>query len=241
MTGPGPALYVPAPMDTRTGLLSERFLVVVALFVTCLVVANVVAVKLVSIGGMILPAGVVVFPVTYILGDVLTEVYGYSRTRRAIWLGFLCNLLAVLAIALAGVLPAAHFWDGQEAFERILGMTPRILLASFVAYLAGEFVNAYVLARLKVAMDGRMLWVRTIGSTVIGQFLDSAIFVTLAFAGILPPSLIVTAILTQWLFKSAYEAAATPVTYVVVGWLKRAEGIDVYDRDTRFNPLTLSG
>ncbi|MCC7275677.1 MAG: queuosine precursor transporter [Alphaproteobacteria bacterium] len=222
------------------GAVSQRFLVVVALFVTCLVVANIVAVKLVAIGGLIVPAGVVVFPVTYILGDVLTEVYGYSRARRAIWLGFLCNLLAVAAIVVAGALPPADFWDGQPAFERILGQAPRLLAASFVAYLVGEFVNAYVLARLKVAMEGRMLWVRTIASTLIGQLFDSAVFVALAFAGVMPPSLMAAAILTQWLFKSAYEAAATPVTYAVVGWLKRAEGIDVYDRRTRFNPLALS-
>lgn len=234
------ANYAASPMTPSTDLVSQRFLVIVALFVSCLVVANIVAVKLVSVGGMILPAGVVVFPITYILGDVLTEVYGYARARRVIWLGFLCNLVTVAAIAVAGALPGAYFWDGQAAFDRILGMTPRILAASFVAYLAGEFVNAYVLARLKVALEGRMLWLRTISSTVIGQFFDSTIFVVLAFAGILPPTLIVTAIVTQWLFKSAYEAAATPITYLVVRWLKRAEGIDVYDRDTRFNPLILS-
>ena len=227
------------PMNARPDHVSQRFLAIVALFVTCLVVANIVAVKLVSVGGLILPAGVVVFPVTYILGDVLTEVYGYARARRVIWLGFVCNILAVAAIAVAGALPAAYFWDGQPAFERILGMAPRLLLASFAAYLVGEFVNAYVLARLKVAMEGRMLWVRTIGSTLVGQLFDSAVFVTLAFAGIMPMEILVAAIVTQWLFKSAYEAAATPVTYLVVGWLKRAEGVDVYDRDTRFNPVAL--
>lgn len=226
-------------MNARPDHVSQRFLAIVALFVTCLVVANIVAVKLVSVGGLILPAGVVVFPVTYILGDVLTEVYGYARARRVIWLGFVCNILAVAAIAVAGALPAAYFWDGQPAFERILGMAPRLLLASFAAYLVGEFVNAYVLARLKVAMEGRMLWVRTIGSTLVGQLFDSAVFVTLAFAGIMPMEILVAAIVTQWLFKSAYEAAATPATYLVVGWLKRAEGVDVYDRGTRFNPVTL--
>ncbi len=227
-------------MTAHPDHVSQRFLAIVAVFVTCLVVANIIAVKLVSVGGMIVPAGVVVFPVTYILGDVLTEVYGYSRARRVIWLGFVCNVLAVAAITVAGALPAAHFWDGQPAFERILGMAPRILVASFVAYLVGEFINAYILARLKVAMEGRMLWVRTIGSTLVGQFFDSAVFVTLAFAGIMPAEIIVAAIVTQWLFKSAYEAAATPITYLVVGWLKRAEGVDVYDRDTRFNPIALS-
>lgn len=219
---------------------STRFLVIVALFVTCLIVANVIAVKLVSVGGLILPAGVILFPITYIVGDVLTEVYGYARARRVIWLGFFCNLLAVLAIVAAGALPPAYFWDAQPAFDRILGLAPRILVASFAAYLVGEFVNAYVLARLKVAMDGRMLWVRTIGSTVVGQLFDSTVFVTIAFAGILPPGVLVVAILTQWLVKSAYEALATPVTYLVVGWLKRVEAVDVFDRDTRFSPIALS-
>lgn len=227
-------------MSVPPTAISSRLLVIVALFVTCLIVANIVAVKLVSIGGLILPAGVVVFPITYIIGDVLTEVYGYGRARRVIWLGFFCNLLAVAAIVIAGALPAAYFWDAQPAFERILGQAPRILVASFAAYLAGEFVNAYVLARLKVAMEGRMLWVRTIASTVVGQLFDSAVFVTIAFAGILPTGVLIGAIVTQWLVKSAYEALATPVTYLVVGWLKRAEGVDVYDRNTRFNPVALS-
>ena len=151
------------------------------------------------------------------------------------------HLTPALAIAAAGALPAAgQYWDGQEAFQRILGQTPRILAASFLAYLVGEFVNAYVLARLKVATGGRMLWLRTIGSTLIGQGLDSAIFMTAAFAGILESEALLAATLTQWLFKSAYEALATPLTYAVVGFLKRREGREVFDRDLRFNPLALS-
>jgi uncharacterized integral membrane protein (TIGR00697 family) len=167
-------------------------------------------------------------------------VYGYARARQVIWLGFACNLLAVAFIALAGALPAAGFWDGQEAFQRILGQTPRILAASFAAYLVGEFVNAYVLARLKVATEGRMLWLRTIGSTLIGQALDSAIFMTVAFAGILSGSELAAAAIAQWLFKSVYEAAATPLTYLAVGFLKRREGGEVFDKDLRFNPLAIS-
>ncbi len=216
------------------------FLAVACLFVTCLIVSNIVAVKLAVIFGLILPAAVVIFPLSYILGDVLTEVYGYARARQVIWLGFGCNLVAVLAIAVAGALPAAGFWDGEEAFQRILGQTPRILAASFLAYLVGEFVNAYVLARLKVATEGRLLWLRTIGSTLIGQGFDSAIFMTVAFAGILKTGDLAAAAVTQWLFKSAYEAAATPLTYAVVGFLKRREGCDVFDRDLRFNPLAIS-
>lgn len=219
---------------------SGWFVLITALFVTCLVVSNITAVKLIDVAGLVLPAAVIVFPISYILGDVLTEVYGYARARQVIWLGFLCNLFAVIAIALAGALPAAGFWDGQTAYEAILGATPRILTASFVAYLVGELVNAYVLARLKVATAGRFLWLRTIGSTLVGQLLDSAIFITIAFAGIMPVEIMLGAVVTQWLVKSAYEALATPLTYAAVGFLKRADGVDVYDRDLRFRPFSVS-
>ncbi|HLH24927.1 MAG TPA: queuosine precursor transporter [Chloroflexota bacterium] len=215
--------------------------VVTALFVTSLLTANIVAVKLVAVGGLVVPAGVVIFPLSYIFGDVLTEVYGYRQARRVIWLGFLCNLLMVVAIWLGGALPAASFWDGQAAYDRILGFTPRLLAASFAAYLVGEFANSYVLARLKIATRGRWLWTRTIGSTLVGQGLDSAVFITLAFVGVMPGAdALLSAILTQWLLKSAYEIAVTPLTYGVVGFLKRAEGLDTYDYDTRFNPLLLA-
>ena len=216
---------------------SLAFVVVVALFVTALITANITAVKLLGVFGLVLPAGVLVFPVSYICGDVLTEVYGYRVARRVIWLGFLCNLLAVAAIYLGGVLPAAPFWQDQQAYETILGYTPRLLAASFLAYLVGEFANSYVLARMKVATNGRWLWSRTIGSTLVGQGLDSLVFVVLAFAGIIPIWALISAVVAQWLVKSAYEALATPLTYVVVNRLKRTEGVDTYDRDTNFNPL----
>lgn len=219
---------------------SIRFVVIAAMFVTCLIAANITAVKLVSVFGFLLPAAIVIFPVSYILGDILTEVYGYRQARRVIWLGFVANLIVVLTIWIAQVLPAATFWDGQVAYERILGQTPRILLASFLAYLVGEFANAFVLAKMKIATEGRWLWARTIGSTLVGQGLDSLVFIALAFAGTIPPGALLVAILTQWLAKSAYEAAATPLTYAVVNHLKRREGMDVYDYDTQFNPLALS-
>jgi len=208
--------------------------------VTSLIVSNIIAVKLIDVAGMILPAAIIIFPISYILGDVLTEVYGFARARQVIWLGFLCNLFAVIAITVGGLLPAAGFWGGQEAYDVILGAVPRILAASFAAYLVGELVNAYVLARLKVAMEGRHLWVRTIGSTLAGQLLDSAIFITIAFAGIMPVEVLLTAIVTQWLVKSAYEALATPLTYAVVGFLKRADDVDVYDHDIHFRPFAIS-
>ncbi len=219
---------------------SSWFVALAALFVACLIASNIIAVKLVVIFGFVLPAAIIIFPLSYILGDVLTEVYGYAQARRVIWLGFLCNLVAVAAIWGAGALPAAEFWDGQDANQRILGQTPRIFLASFLAYLVGEFANAFVLAKMKIATRGRWLWSRTIGSTLVGQALDSAVFMTAAFVGIIPGEALAAAILTQWLAKSAYEAAATPLTYGVVGFLKRKDAADAYDTDTRFNPLAIS-
>jgi queuosine precursor transporter len=225
------------PGETRY---SGYFLVIAAVFVTCLLTANIVAVKLVDILGFILPAAVLIFPVSYITGDVLTEVYGYRQARRVIWLGFFCNALMVAAIWAGQVLPPASFWDAQPAYERILGYTPRLLLASLLAYLVGEFANSFVLAKMKIATKGRLLWMRTIGSTLVGQGLDSAVFMTLAFAGTIPTAALAGAVVTQWVAKSAYEALATPLTYAVVNLLKRKEAVDFYDHDTRFNPLLIS-
>ena len=219
---------------------SPRFVFITALFVTVLVASNIMAVKLIDVAGLVLPAAIILFPIAYILGDVLTEVYGYRQTRRVIWMGFACNLLAVAAIWLGGLLPAAGFWEGGDAWATTLGQTPRILGASFLAYLIGEFANAYVLAKIKIATGGKWLWLRTISSTVVGQGLDSTVFITLAFAGTLPASAIISIIVGQWLVKSAYEAAATPLTYAVVGYLKRAEGIDTYDTEISFNPLKVN-
>lgn len=219
---------------------SPWFVGIVAIFVTCLITANIIAVKLVSIAGLVVPAAVVIFPISYIFGDILTEVYGYSASRRVIWLGFFCNLLAVIAIEIGALLPAASFWQGQTAYEATLGGTPRILAASFLAYLVGEFANSFVLAKMKIATRGQWLWTRTIGSTLVGEGLDSAVFITLAFAGTIPYDGLANAVVTQWLFKTAYEVAATPLTYLVVGWLKAKESLDTYDYQTDFNPLSLS-
>ena len=218
---------------------SSFFVAVAALFVTCLVISNVIAVKLAMVQGLVLPAGIVIFPISYLLADVLTEVYGYRAARRVIWLGFFCNLLAVIAIWVGGLLPPAPFWDGQGAYERILGATPRLLAASFAAYLVGEFANTVIMSRLKIAMAGRHLWARAIGSTLVGQGLDSAVFITIAFWGLMPVPILIGSVVTQWLVKSAYEALATPLTYAMVGFLKRREGIDTYDHGISFNPFVL--
>jgi len=218
---------------------SYRFVSVVALFITCLITANIISVKLIDVAGLVVPAGVLVFPISYIAGDVLTEVYGYEQARRVIWLGFLCNLLVVVAVWLAGLFPPAPFWKAQGAYERILGYTPRLLGASFLGYLVGEFLNAYVMAKMKVLTEGKWLWTRTIGSTLAGQGLDSAVFILLAFAGTIPVAALASAVVTQWLVKSCYETAATPLTYKVVRFLKAREGLDPFDREIRFNPLVI--
>ena len=207
---------------------SWRFVTIAAFFVTSLVVSNIIAVKLAEVGGRVFDAGNILFPLAYLLADVLTEVYGFRAARRVILLGFACNVVAVVSIQLALRLPAADFWAGnQEAYETILGTTWRIFVASLVAYLVGELTNSYVLSRMKVATGGRFLWSRTIGSSVVGQALDSTIFVTIAFAGTDTPLL--DTIVTTWAIKVAWEVVATPFTYLIANGLKRAEGIDVFD------------
>jgi len=221
---------------------SGRFVVIAGLFVTCLIVANIIAVKFLALPfGLFVPAGVVVFPLSYLFGDVLTEVYGYGAARRVIWLGFVCNLVAVAAIALTIALPAPSFWPHQGAYSTILGFTPVLLVASFCAYVIGEFLNSFVLAKLKIATHGRWLWTRTIGSTLVGEGADTIVFITIAFGltGILSGGALLTAIGVQWAFKVLYEVLATPLTYAVVGYLKRAEALDVYDVGTNFSPIVL--
>ena len=231
---PHPVQSTPAPQRWST-----LFLAIAALFVTCLLVANIIAVKLVMMAFVLLPAGILIFPLSYLFGDVLTEVYGYAATRPVIWLGFACNVLAVIAIAVAGWLPAAPFWHLQQAYTAILGFTPRLLLASFTAYLVGEFLNSFVLAKLKIATRGRWLWTRTIGSTCLGEGVDSLLFISIAFWGILPFPLLAPTILTQWAIKVGYEVVMTPLTYAIVTFLKRHEGRDTYDDQTDFSPILL--
>ena len=231
--------------ETMRGF-SGWFVMVAALFVTCLIVANIIAVKILALPfGLFVPAGVVIFPLSYLFGDVLTEVYGYAAARRVIWLGFFCNLIAVVAFLLAGALPAAPFWPGQASYNAILDFTPQLLIASFCAYLLGEFLNSFVLAKMKIATSGRWLWTRTIGSTLVGEGADTIVFIGLAFglfgiAGTFTFGELVTAILTQWAFKVLYEVVATPLTYLIVNRLKRAEGRDPFDTNTNFSPIVFA-
>ena len=217
---------------------SHRFVVLTALFIACLITANVIAVKVVTFGFVMLPAAIFVFPLSYIFGDVLTEVYGYRWSRRVIWLGFLSNLIFVIFVWLGQILPPAPFWEGQASYETILGYTPRLLVASFCGYLAGEFVNSFVLAKMKIITKGKWLWSRTITSTFAGQGLDTAIFITIAFIG--TPVFTPLLILYHWLAKVLIEAVATPLTYAVVNYLKKKEAIDAFDYETDFNPFSIS-
>ena len=219
--------------------ISYRLVIITAVFITCLITANVIAIKIISLGILILPAAIFVFPISYIFGDVLTEVYGYRVARRVIWLGFICNLIFVFFAWIGQILPPAPFWQGQEAYKSILGYTPRLLGASFCGYLAGEFANSLFMSKMKILTRGRWLWSRTIGSTIVGEGLDTVIFITLAFIG--TPSFVPIIILYHWLSKTAIEAIATPATYAIVNWLKRREGIDSYDYETKYNPFIISG
>ena len=215
----------------------KYFLYIAILFVAVLLVSNTVAVKLVAIGPFVFAGAIFIFPISYIFGDVLTEVYGYRATRKVIWTGFAALVFMSLAYLFVELLPAPAFWTGQEAYSAILGFAPRIVAASIVAFFFGELCNSYVLSRMKVAMEGRALWMRTIGSTVVGEGIDSVIFAVIAFAGTVPRAVLGTIIWSGYLFKVAYEVLATPITYAVVAWLKRAEGIDVYDRHIAYSPF----
>ena len=217
------------------------FVLIGSIFISTLIVSNIIAVKLISIFGIVLPAAVIVFPITYIFGDILTEVYGFRRARMVIWLGFFSNFVVVIFIVLAQILPSASVWKSDEAFSQILGFAPRVLIASFTAYLFGEFSNSIVLSRVKIFTKGKFLWIRTISSTLIGEFLDSFVFITIAFIGLLPLHVVLRMAFFQWAFKVLYEIAATPVTYLIVGIVKKKEGIDTYDYRIKYNPLKLFG
>jgi queuosine precursor transporter len=218
-----------------------------AAFVTILLLSNVIGAGKVAVvnlpwfGPWPFGAGVLFFPVSYVLGDVLTEVYGYANARRCIWAGFAAMLFMAFMSWVVVALPPAADWGNQAAYEAVFGQVPRIVFASIVAFWAGEFVNSYVLAKMKIWTKGRMLWTRTIGSTIFGEGIDSALFYPLAFLGAegWTTKLVITVALTQWFIKTVWEALLTPVTYAIVGFLKRREGVDVFDTDTDFSPFRI--
>jgi uncharacterized integral membrane protein (TIGR00697 family) len=215
------------------------FDLIMALFVAVLLISNVASSKIVDVGPFTFDGGTLLFPISYIFGDILTEVYGYRRSRRVIWAGFACAGLMAGVFALVGALPPAQGWEYQEAYEAILGTTPRIVLGSLIAYFAGEFSNSYTLAKMKIWTQGRWLWTRTIGSTLVGEGVDTVLFVSIAFAGTMPWSLFWSIVVSNYVFKVGLEAVMTPVTYQITSFLKRTENEDVYDVDTDFNPFKL--
>jgi queuosine precursor transporter len=228
----------PPPASAATVRQFRAFDIVMAAFVAILLLSNVIgAGKVASLGGWTFGAGILFFPLGYVIGDVLTEVYGYARARRCIWVGFSALLFMAFMSWVVVSLPPADGWEGQSAYESVFGQVPRIVFASIVAFWAGEFVNSFVLAKMKVWTKGKHLWSRTIGSTVVGQGIDSIIFYPLAFWGVWDNAQVVTVMITNWALKVGWEAALTPVTYAVVGWLKRHEGVDLFDDSTDFTPF----
>lgn len=208
-------------------------------FVAVLLISNVASTKIVQLWGLTFDGGTLLFPLSYIFADILTEVYGYKKTRLMIWLGFISAAVMSLVFIVVGALPAAPDWGNQEAYNAILGLTPMIVIGSLVAYFCGEFSNSFILAKMKIWSEGRHLWMRTIGSTLVGQAIDSTLFILIAFGAVLPGSLLVSLIISNYIFKVAIEILFTPVTYKVVNFLKAREGVDVYDRDTNFNPFVV--
>ncbi len=221
-----------------------RYLDIISVvFVVVLLISNITAIKPIGAPSwwpLNMDGGNILFPISYIFGDILVEVYGYARSRRVIWLGFAVNAVAALVFSFVVALPPAQGWDLQTAFAQVLGQTPRIVIASLCAFLCGEFTNSLVMAKMKILTRGRWLWTRTIGSTVAGELVDSMLFTLIGFAGIWPADLVIKVIAGNYLFKVAYEVLATPLTYAIVGFLKRAEQEDFYDRGTNFNPFRLT-
>ncbi len=213
---------------------------VMALFVTILLCSNVIgAAKVATVGGFTFGAGVLFFPISYIFNDVLTEVYGYARARKVVWAGFGAIVFASFMSWVVVALPPAAGWNDQRAYEVVFGQTPRIIFASLTAFFVGEFANSYVLAKMKVRTNGRHLWMRTIGSTIVGEGIDSLVFYPVAFFGVWSPDLLLTVMFSNYLIKVGWEALITPVTYKVVAFLKRAEQEDYFDHKTDFTPFSI--
>ena len=209
-------------------------------FVAVYLISQVSSSKLFAIGGLQLPGAAVVFPLSYIFGDILTEVYGYAETRRVIWTGLILQLFFAALVGVTILLPPAEFWPNQAAFATVLSQVPRIAIASIIAYFAGEFCNSYVLARAKVGTNGKNMWLRFVTSTMAGQAVDTLVFMTIAFVGVFPPSAMITLFISSWVFKVVWEIIALPVSIPLVNRLKAVENLDHYDRETNFSPFRVS-
>mgnify|MGYP000082400739 CR=1 FL=1 len=213
--------------------------VITGMFVAVLIVSNIASTKIVSVNGILFDGGTILFPLAYIFGDILTEVYGFARARRVIWIGFAALALTIATLAVVQYLPPAADWPNQASYEAVLGFIPRIVAASMVAYLIGEFLNSFVLAKMKLRSKGKYLWQRLLGSTVVGQAADTVVFTLLAFAGTLPASALINIMLTVYVLKLVVEALLLPVTYRIVAALKRLERVDAFDKKTDFSPFNL--
>jgi uncharacterized integral membrane protein (TIGR00697 family) len=213
------------------------FTLITGFFVAVLLISNIASSKIVAFGPITFDGGTILFPISYIFGDILTEVYGYRKSRQVIWIGFASAVIMSVVLAIVGFLPSAQGWNNQDAYIAILGTTPRIVAGSLIAYFAGEFSNSYVLAKMKIFTKGRWLFSRTIGSTIVGEGIDSLFFVGIAFTGTIPGSTLMAIMVWNYLFKVSFEVVATPLTYAVVGFLKKNERVDVYDYKTNFNPF----
>ncbi len=216
---------------------TKYFEIILGLFVAVLLISNIASTKIVQIWRFTFDGGTVIFPLSYIFGDVLTEVYGYKKARKAIWVGFFSAFLMSLILWLVGILKPSEGWNLQNAYMSILGQTPRIVGASLIAYFAGEFTNSVILAKMKILTKGRWLWLRTIGSTIAGQAVDTAFFCVIAFAGLYAGRLLLSIIISNYIFKVSLEIVMTPATYGAVHFLKKKENIDSYDYRTSFNPF----
>ncbi|MBN1188358.1 MAG: queuosine precursor transporter [Dehalococcoidales bacterium] len=215
----------------------KYFTLITGFFVAVLIISNIASSKILVLGPFTFDGGTILFPISYIFGDILTEVYGYRKSRQVIWIGFAATLLMAAVLSVVGFLPSAPGWENQDAYLKILGTTPRIVAASLAAYFAGEFSNSYLLARMKILTRGRWLFTRTIGSTIVGEGVDTVFFTCIAFAGTVPGNTLVAILVSNYLFKVGFEIVATPLTYALVGFLKKHEQVDVYDRGTNFNPF----
>jgi uncharacterized integral membrane protein (TIGR00697 family) len=225
-------------VDLESKNITPLYVFLTGAFVTCLIIANVTAGRLVDFWGIALPGAVLIFPISYIFGDVLTEVYGFRKSRLVIWLGLGANLFMAFFFLLVNALPAPVWWQSEaKSYSLVLGLAPRAVLASIVAYFVGEYLNSVVMSRMKIMTKGKFLWTRTIGSTVIGEGADTLIFITGTFAGLMNLKDLIFLIIAQYLFKVIYEVVATPLTYLIVLKIKKIEKVDVYDYNERYNPM----
>lgn len=213
------------------------FDLIIASFVAVLLISNIASTKMVNVGPFVFDGGTILFPLAYIFGDILTEVYGYKKSRKVIWTGFVWIFIASGIFYIVDVLPHPNDYPFAESFHNILGQTPRIVLASLVAYFVGEFANSFVLAKLKVITNRKHLWIRTISSTLVGEGLDTILFIAVAFYGILPTGLLISVFVSNYIFKVGIETVLTPITYIIVNHLKKIENEDYFDVDTKFNPF----